>query len=118
SRLGRTIYIDALRGEVTPCLRVPFAPAGAPKLGEAPLEAVLAQPFFAAYRARSEERCNSCGVDLERALRDVAEDLAGAGGSPPALSAYRARSSGRRSLPQAPVDQSAHEDLPELPARE
>ena len=116
SRLGRTLYIDAVRGEVTPCLRVPFAATGTPRLGEAPLEAIVRHPFFEAYRARADERCNSCGVDLERELGDVEADLGGAGCASPALEAYRARAglggdpgtSGgeaarRRSLPQLPV---------------
>ena len=68
SRLGRTLYIDAVHGEVTPCLRVPFAPAGTARLGEQPLEAIVRHPSSrvtgrarasAATRAASISRASS-----------------------------------------------------------
>jgi hypothetical protein len=99
SRLGRSLYIDATTGVVAPCLRVPFAPEGVPSLDAAHLDAIVEHPFFAAYRARAEARCLSCGVDLERELADVEADLAAAGARSPALSAYRARAASRRALP-------------------
>jgi MoaA/NifB/PqqE/SkfB family radical SAM enzyme len=122
SRHGKSLYIDAIHGDVAPCLRVPFAPPGAARLGEAPLDTILRHPFFEGYRARAGERCHSCGHGLERELVDVEADLRNAGCAVPALSSYRSRA-GARSLPIAPripepEEPRAHEDVSALPAAE
>jgi hypothetical protein len=119
SRAGVSVHLDATTGAVSPCLRVPFAPAAAPTLGEASLDAVLRHPFFAAYRARAADRRHTCGDDLARELADVEADFAASGGASAALSAYRRRADGRRALPiVAAAEEPRHEDVPDVQAAE
>jgi hypothetical protein len=112
ARLGKSVYIDATTGVVAPCLRVPFTPDGAPSLEVASLDQVLGEPFFAAHRARADERCHACGTDLERELADVASDLAAAGASASALVGYRARAGGSKAPRALPVISAASASSP------
>ncbi len=73
SRAGESVYIDGITGRVSPCLRVPFAPAECrvdlDRRGS--LADALAHPFFVAYQ-NSDTTCPSwCGANLGAELGAV-----------------------------------------------
>lgn len=79
ARAGLSVYVDAVRGRESPCIRVPFGPeacsvdagsGGDPALS---LRAALAQPFFEAYRRGTCAAGTWCGADLSAERSAVAE---------------------------------------------
>jgi sulfatase maturation enzyme AslB (radical SAM superfamily) len=95
SRAGESIYIDGITGQVSPCLRVPFAPKDC-SLGDArirgQLATALSHRFFMEYRSREKSCPSWCGANLPAELAKV-NALVSEHGSPPArLSAYEIRS--------------------------
>ncbi|MFO0755732.1 MAG: radical SAM protein [Byssovorax sp.] len=94
SRAGESVYIDGITGQVSPCVRVPFAPAECriDRDRGPELAAVLAHPFFAEYR-RKEASCPSwCGANLDAELDKVSALLAAHALRPARLDAYQDRS--------------------------
>lgn len=115
SRAGESIYIDGITGQVSPCLRVPFAPEDCRfEPGNSPgrLAELLGHPYFVAYRDRS-QRCPSwCGANLEEelqavhALLDQHPTTTPARIAPRSIVSYedRAREASRRRLPLLPPE--------------
>jgi hypothetical protein len=75
SRAGESIYIDGITGQVSPCLRVPFAPDDCrfpPSDATGRLAEILAHPYFVGYRARSSTSCPTwCGANLQGEIAAV-----------------------------------------------
>jgi hypothetical protein len=111
SRAGESIYIDGITGQVSPCLRVPFAPVDCqlePTSAPGRLAELLGHPYFVAYRDRS-QRCPSwCGANLEEELQAVHAllDQHPASTPPRSITSYegRARDAARRRLPLLPPE--------------
>lgn len=94
SRFGESVHIDGVSGSVTPCIRVPFAPADC-RLDRAAgrgLSAILAHEFFVDYRKRRGPCPSWCGADLQGELIAVERILDAHGGASPRLADYRERS--------------------------
>jgi MoaA/NifB/PqqE/SkfB family radical SAM enzyme len=107
SRAGESIYIDGITGQVSPCLRVPFAPDDC-RLGDANapgrLAEILGHAYFVAYRSRSTSCPSWCGANLEAELGAVTKlvETHSSLPAPARLEAYAARA--RRRLPLLPPE--------------
>jgi uncharacterized Fe-S cluster-containing radical SAM superfamily protein len=113
ARAGETIYVDGITGQVSPCLRVPFAPdecrLDSNEAGR--LAEILAHPYFVAYRGRSSTSCPTwCGANLDGEIASVGALLSEHASIPEGrLRSYeeRARTAAspeRRRLPIAPPE--------------
>jgi|GEM_PF-5645708 sulfatase maturation enzyme AslB (radical SAM superfamily) len=93
SRAGLTVYIDGLTGQVTPCIRSPFAPAACrvDRHGGGGLAQILAHPFFVHYRRETETCRPWCGENPVREFSAVEAELAAFGESAAEAARYRAR---------------------------
>jgi sulfatase maturation enzyme AslB (radical SAM superfamily) len=93
SRAGLSVFVDAATGQVSPCLKVPFAPPEC-RLDRARgigLARVLAHPFFAWYRDGGAGRPACCGLDPGAELDAVSAALDASGAHDGELRTYRAR---------------------------
>ncbi len=97
SRAGESIYIDGITGQVSPCLRVPFAPDDC-RLGvegevePGRLAAALSHRFFVEYRSREKGCPTWCGANLSAELAKVATLVREHGALPARLPEYQERS--------------------------
>jgi sulfatase maturation enzyme AslB (radical SAM superfamily) len=97
SRAGESIYVDGISGQVSPCLRVPFAPDDCglfPDQVEEPgrLAKALSHRFFVEYRTREKSCPTWCGANLGAELRKVTALVAEHGPVPARLPVYEERS--------------------------
>ena len=76
SRRGNLIYIDAITGSVSPCVKTPFAPKSSNIYLDSNnnrLREILNTEFFTAYRSRFPDYYQ-CGIDYERELKDFRDN--------------------------------------------
>ncbi len=94
SRAGESVYIDGMSGQVSPCLRVPFAPAECRVDREEGLRlaSVLSHDFFVQYRERAGNCPTWCGSNLDAELGAVGRLLDAHETRPARLDAYQDRS--------------------------
>jgi hypothetical protein len=94
SRAGESVYIDGMSGQVSPCLRVPFAPAECRVDREKGLHLAqaLSHDFFVQYRKRSTSCPSWCGSNLDAELGAVGLLLEEHTARPARLDAYVDRS--------------------------
>ncbi len=93
SRAGESIYIDGMTGQISPCLRVPFAPDDCrvdAHVGS--LSRALSHRFFVEYRNRDKSCPTWCGANLSHELAKVTALVSEHGAPPARLPAYEARS--------------------------
>jgi hypothetical protein len=74
ARAGLSVYVDGTTGMVSPCIRVPWAPATCrlAHSGRGALDEVLRHPFFEEYRKGDCASGSWCGADLEAEQAAVA----------------------------------------------
>lgn len=97
SRAGESVYIDGMSGQVSPCLRVPFAPAECrvDRAAGLRLADALSHDFFVQYRKRSGSCPTWCGSNLDAEIGAVGRLLDAQkpeAARPPRLDAYQDRS--------------------------
>jgi len=93
SRAGESIYVDGMSGQISPCLRVPFAPDDCRVDDEVgSLARALSHRFFVEYRNREKSCPTWCGANLSAELAKVTALVAEHGAVPARLPEYEARS--------------------------
>jgi Radical SAM superfamily len=93
SRAGLSIHIDVATGSVSPCIRVPFAPAGCTldPSGATTLADILRSEYFETYRRGAGSSVHWCGADMAGELASIQEQLRRLGPPSTRLEAYRGR---------------------------